>query len=424
MARASKQQFPRLTGASKSPRPRPRAALALALLLSAAAVASPATAMRSIETEAHWSGPVLGASSPLRVESEIISLKCRGDSLAATCDFEAKSRLSNPGTEAAAGMAVFYGVRAKPLALRIGGREAAAPTYDVKPFDAAVDAADGEVHLGQHQGFQRHAVALDVPAGATVEIVATGTLRLEPRIILSAGFVFPGIDARHPLLASGDATSYLHGLEYLVSPVASWAPKHRLEVRMRHPRSWQVNGSMSSPASSSYAGQLLTFAPTSVDGEVEEVGVQEGPAPAASRGLLVSFSAELPERLPMNGGPFVGLGSGFGNAGAERFRARFGYEIAAPSWLFESISVDVDFRERVVLTPALEAMTPQLFVLPALSVGIGLPIQLVPIAAPGVRLQGGIQIFFVGLTGAVDIFPGLDPSQGQVQGSLMARLSL
>jgi hypothetical protein len=425
MTRTSTEGFLQPGSTARSPRTRLRAGFALAALTAATAAAGPAAASASVDNAAQWSGAVLDHRSPLRVESETMAWKCRGDAGSSTCDFEATSRLSNPGTEAAAGIAMFYGVRATPLVVRAGGRELSPASYAARPFNTTADQTAAERQIGPRPEFHRHDVALEVPAGGTVEIVVTGTFKSEPTYRTEDHTDFSGLGGRHPLLATNTHDGNLYGLEYLVSPVASWAPRHRLEVRMRHPSSWQVQGGMSDSRGGGYWEIPLSFARSNVDGGVEERAVSEGPPPPGIRGLLVSFRAELPDRLPLHGGPFVGLGSGFGNAGVERFRMRFGYEIAAPSWLFESLSVDADFRERLVLTPALEATTPHLFfVLPALSVGVGLPIQLLPTATPGVRFQGGLQFVFVGLTGAVDVYPGLKPADGQVQGSVLARFSL
>ncbi|MFP6685451.1 MAG: hypothetical protein VB934_12090, partial [Polyangiaceae bacterium] len=125
-----------------------------------------------------------------------------------------------------------------------------------------------------------------------------------------------------------------------------------------------------------------------------------------------------------HGGPVVGLGGTFGDGGG--FRMRFGWEVAAPDWLLYSFNADTDFEERLVLAPVIEAATPSfLGIIPSASLGLGVPIRVVPIAHVGMRSQAAINFAYVGFVTSVDWYPGIssgDPDHLDV--TLMGRLSL
>lgn len=403
-----------------APHRRPSAfAAALAALVATLAGAPAALADHVEPSLAQWSGPVLDPDSPLRVESESIVLSCRSIAGGAACDFQARSVLVNPGADPSSGTVMFYAGRASSVAFTIGDRKVAPTAGDTARFDDVV------AHLTDMDAtLARHAVAVDVEAGARVEIGVTGTLGLGPSISYDLPLVIPAVQARHPLLQRDDTSDRSHVLHYLASPAARWTPAHRLVVRLTRPPSWSSDGSLWFLGKERSVVEDRSKA-TEAEGAVEQVYMHEGPARAGARGILVAAQLTIPHALPLIGGPFVAIGGTLGQGiDLEGFRGRIGWEIAAPRWLFESVSVETDFRRRVVVTPALEAMSPQLFFLPAIGVGAGVPIQLLPSVTPGIRLQASLQVFFVGFTATVDIFPGLPASEGVYQTSLMGRVSL
>ncbi|SEU38857.1 hypothetical protein SAMN05443639_12914 [Stigmatella erecta] len=77
----------------------------------------------------------------------------------------------------------------------------------------------------------------------------------------------------------------------------------------------------------------------------------------------------------------VQLGGGARLGEASRFMARLGYQLAAPESFLHSLSVETDFREQLVLTPLTQYATPQLFILPSLGFGVGVPVQVLPEAS-------------------------------------------
>jgi hypothetical protein len=374
-----------------------------------------------LEVPGQVSGPVLGPSSPLVVEDEKLSFRCSEGEDRPTCTFEARYRIANPTAETNGGLAAFYGVQAEGVVVRVNGRDARAKLSekDVERLDAEVRAVEDEgIWERFARQLQRTGFTVEVPAGGKAEIVTTGKLLLTRSVYHEYGI--DGLTARHPALRVGDPERRIYGVDYLLSPIRTWADVHRMEVSVRYPSSWEVTGGL-------YAGE---GAPHEIwktreeRGEKVESIVLEGKPDPKSKGGALTLRFSMPGGMVEHGGPFVGIGGVPGSGDAAGFRMRFGYEMAAPWWVIESVSADVDFRGRVVVTPAVEAVSGELVFLPSMAVGLGLPVQILPTPTVGGRILASLQYPFVGFVMAVDIFPAPAPRATDVQVSLMARLSL
>jgi hypothetical protein len=386
---------------------------------------SPARAEANIaaplEMPGQVSGPILGPSSPLVVEDEKLSFRCSEGDGRPTCTFEARYRIANPTEETHGGLAAFYGLEAEGVVVRVNGRDARArlSEEDERRFDAEVRAVEDEVEWERFaKRLQRTGFTVEVAAGGKAEIVTTGKLLLTRSIYHEYGL--DGVSARHPLLHQGDAEQHIYGVDYLLSPIRTWAEVHRMEVSVRYPSSWDVSGSL-------YAGEgspRETWRTREGRGEKVESIVLEGKPEPKSKGGALTMRISAPGRVVQHGGPFVGIGGVPGSGDAAGFRMRFGYEMAAPWWVIESISADFDFRGRVVVTPAVEAVSGQLVFLPSMGIGLGVPVQILPTPTVGGRILATLQYPFVGFVTAVDIFPAPAPRGTDVQVTLMGRLSL
>ncbi len=119
----------------------------------------------------------------------------------------------------------------------------------------------------------------------------------------------------------------------------------------------------------------------------------------------VEFASKRSGSLLRVGGPFVGIGS---QMRWDRHYAeavlRTGYEIAHPAWLIHSLATESDFKNVVVLTPAVEAALTGNWS-QIVSLGVGLPLRLTKETDVGVRGQFGIQFPLVGFVATFDFFP-------------------
>lgn len=374
-----------------------------------------------LEMPGQVSGPILGPSSPLVVEDEKLSFRCSEGADRPTCTFEARYRIVNPTAEKHGGVAAFYGLQAEGVVVRVNGRDArrALSAEDVQRLDAEVRAVeDEEVWRRFAESLQRTGFTVEIEPGGKAEIVTTGKLLLTRSIFHS--YEIDGLTARHPLLRQGDPERRIYGVDYLLSPIRTWAEVHRMEVSVRYPSSWEMTGAL-------YAGEGApqeSWRTREERGEKVESIVLTGKPEPKSQGGALSLRLSTPGNVAEHGGPFVGIGGVPGSGDAAGFRMRFGYEMAAPWWIVESVSADVDFRGRVVVTPAVEAVSGQILFLPSMGIGVGVPVQILPSTTVGARILGTIQYPFLGFVTAVDIFPAAAPRGTDVQVSLMARLSL
>ncbi len=85
-----------------------------------------------------------------------------------------------------------------------------------------------------------------------------------------------------------------------------------------------------------------------------------------------------------------------------------GWEIAAPEWLLIELSADLDLSGALTLTPTFKLASPQVYVIPSLSLGLGAPFRLAPRLDQGLRLQADAHFTALAVVASFDVFPGLD----------------
>jgi hypothetical protein len=130
------------------------------------------------------------------------------------------------------------------------------------------------------------------------------------------------------------------------------------------------------------------------------------------------ITAQRPLRFEA-GGPIVAAGLGWSPEGL-RPRLRVGWELAWPKLLVHSLVVETDARRRLTLIPAWELAIPEWHVVfPDLGVGLGVPVQLLPDARPGVRVQGRFGFWIFHIIGAWDHFPAIRGLPHENHGALM-----
>lgn len=266
----------------------------------------------------------------------------------------------------------------------------------------------------------RTGLAMVVEPGERQELVVSGVARPGatwfPR--------FPsGLRVRHLLLYRGrQARSY--GVDYLLSPIQTWAQAGPIEVEVRYPANWQFAGG---PIA---VGDVWEDA-WSVMRQISDGGwttAREGGVAVATRTLAadegdrLALELTVPGSRVFHGGPLVGVGS---VADLDNFGMRFGWEIAAPEWLHYSVNLDTDFDDYLTLTPLAEVATPFLGMLPHLGIGAGVPVRVQPDTQVGGRLNFTAGFGVINYVLTLDFYPGLSDSAEDVwQTSMFGQISL
>jgi hypothetical protein len=335
-----------------------------------------------------------------RTRSEVLGeelfFDCSGAEREEACRFEARYRLRNSTPEAEVIDAAFLGTRAGEVSVAFDG--------EPLPVAQGAEPAPGpDEALGRPKRatVERFGFTLTLPPGRGGELVVRGVVLLAQRF-LPSGYVWPAVQARHVLLSSGTQPVTFWDIDYLLGPIRTWAGNPKLHVSVRIPASWQVG---SSPNASARA------LPEAAGWQLR----REGAYTVAERHLEGASAPEwlniaLTQRKPWwtRGGAQLGLGARLG--GASRFMARLGYQLAAPESFLHSLSVETDFREQLVLTPLTQYATPQILILPSLGLGVGVPVQVLPDARPGVRLLVDVHMGPVGAAFSWDHYPQLRES--------------
>lgn len=229
------------------------------------------------------------------------------------------------------------------------------------------------------KGGAHGAYRLSVEAGAeAVRLVITGRFAPQGR---RGGWVLPAAVARHLILGGGRSQGRVQ-MGYL--PARGTPSK----LSVRGPSGWSVAG-----------------------GEVAVSGT----------GKVVPFSMEE-HRIFYRGGPLLGLGGALGPGSG--FRARFGYEVAAPSWLLYSLTLDTDFTRHLTLAATVEAASPALIIIPSVGIGVGLPVQVLPETLVGARVQASLQFAAVGFVTSLDIFPDLGSGADMLRWTLLFQIAI
>jgi hypothetical protein len=340
------------------------------------------------------------------VLGEELSFDCSGAEREEACGFEARYQLRNGTSEAEVIDAAFLGIRVSEVRVEFDGKPLSVAEGQVNPpestpstGDAAQAPSSPEEALGRlaRTPVQRFGFTLELPSERGGELVVRGVVRLERRF-LPSGYEWPAVQARHVLLSSARRASYWD-IDYLLGPIRTWAGNPALHVTVRIPSEWEVG---SSP--DAYASTL----PEATGWQVRREGAQA----VAERRLEAASAPEwlniaLMQRKPWwtPGGVQLGLGARLGNG--SRFMARLGYQLAAPESFLHSLSVETDFREQLILTPLTQYATPQILIIPSLGLGVGVPVQVLPEARPGLRLLVDLHFGPVGAALSWDHYPRL-----------------
>jgi hypothetical protein len=197
-------------------------------------------------------------------------------------------------------------------------------------------------------------------------------------------------------------------LEYLMSPINSWASVGDITISVRHPSWWALRGALVGPvAGKGDKRESLDFA------EARDAGAIVSTAKTSGR-QRERLSLELTPIPPIieNGGPFVGLGGRVGSHGG--FRMRVGYDVAIRRLFIASLALESDLTHIMQIVPAVEIATPGVLILPSVSLGVGGAVQVRPETLGAVRIQGSIHWFPLGFVAAVDLYPKPSKTDPQI----------
>jgi hypothetical protein len=393
-----------------------------ALLFSSTALANiaavqPDPALVAAPARAAGTGEPKSRPVGLHVVAERLVFDCSEEDGRPVCDFRAIYRVKNRSGARQAVVAAFLGVHTSGVKIRVADRAVSHTLTDaeVKRIDAAVQGVIDDkknrtsFSLERQKALSHAGFKLTVEAGQEARVEATG--RVRPGRLFVPSYAVDAVRTRHPLLGTR-SPGQEYDLEYLVAPIRTWGSVGAIQVMLRHPASWEVGisttGDARKPRQQSRA-----------DGDSRTVELALSPAVD-----LLRVHVGLPPRVLLNGGVLLGLGGTLDDP--RGFRARLGYEIAAPGWLFHGLTVDTDFTDELVVTPTWEAATSGVMVIiPSLAVGLGVPVQVKPEVTAGIRMQLTLQWPFIGLVTTFDLYPGLDTGgRGFFQATMLAQIAL
>ncbi|RKG96861.1 hypothetical protein D7V97_35085 [Corallococcus sp. CA053C] len=325
--------------------------------------------------------------------SEKLDFDCAEVEHEAVCHFEARYRLRNGTPEAEVIDAAFLGLRTREVSVQFDGEPLPVTEGQADPMGPT----SGSARLAQSP-VERFGFTLTLPPGREGELLVRGLMQLERRF-LPSGYVWPAVQARHALLSPGPARATHWDIDYLLGPIRTWAGNPNLHVTVRVPSAWEVG---SSPDASAHTLPVATGWRLRHE---DAHGVAERRLTAASAPEWLNVTLTKPKPWWTPGGVQLGLGARLGDD--SRFMARLGYQFAGPESFLHSLSVETDFREQVVLTPLTQYATPQVAIIPSLGLGLGIPVQVLPEARPGLRLLADLHFGPLGAALSWDHYPAL-----------------
>lgn len=345
-----------------------RALIAIALLL------APITAARAIPPPRIPTLAPPTLEGALTVSAHHVELDCRALASRGHCLATVSIAISGSG------VVTVEHAPGELAALRLDGRtvQVPAPPLDLEPIALSI-------HEGEH----------------TLVV----TRRVLPSQELGREWLVPACEARHLLLHRGRPAASRTLAVQLVDPPHR-AARHTFELRVLADRDLALRPvpyAADPPWSETDGARVLRL---------------EDPADTAGSTRLVAF--DDPGEVFHHGGPMLGIGARLNGDGS--FRVRLEYEVAFAEWILPGLSVDADLVTGWTITPRVEVATPVVLVLPSLSFGVGVPIQLEPDPDVGLRLLVGLAFGPAGISASFDLFPSDDGVA--VESAIMARISL
>lgn len=121
------------------------------------------------------------------------------------------------------------------------------------------------------------------------------------------------------------------------------------------------------------------------------------------RHLLLYTPVTCGKKLNLHNGGFS-IDNGWSTSSG--YVSRYGYEIAFPWFLMESVHYETDYQSYHAFIFMINVSTPQVLLLPMFSFGVGVPVDFQKGTRAGIRLQAGLQLFLAGFYYSFDVYPG------------------
>ena len=335
------------------------------------------------------------AGTPLEVRAETLDFTCRAVGEEPICRFVATYDVINPTTQPRTATVAFIGTRTHEVEVV----ESSKATYRV------LSAAEAAPFLAEwNAAFDAKAPALEftLEAGAATTITATGILL--PGRLTVPSYARDATVVRHPLMGARTSRPTSFDLDYLLSPLRSWAGSPRVSVSVTTPDTWGAP-EVTVKDTGAEAPRVVTGTDFVLESSVTE---------------RLSIRVTLPRPRISAGGMMVGLGGTVVAPSGLRFR--LGGEFAAPGWLLWSLCAETNFTNQHLVVPAAEAVVDSLLnVIPSFGFGLGVPVRIMPSPGVGGRAQVSLHWPWVGAVFALDVFPA-QPSP--VQFSIFGQVGL
>lgn len=354
---------------------------------------------RHLRSPASITSPVLMAEE-IREVGTTLSLACeptkdgrRQDS--PRCALQVTHRIRNEGAATITSSAVVGLVSAENLEIRRDGL-----VVDRAPTDAETKrwrAAEEAQHTSVHETIEPVARAFDVTLdpGESIEVAITAAVTLDLR---TKGCWRPAIQLRH------DAPAPAPAYGPFVYRIAGGAPRV-IDIEVELPRGWVLDGREGDLAPRGVARERLG------DGR-RRYHTQRTPSDDSLR-----IAVGRPLRFS-RGGPIVGVGIDIGHGPRPRLRVGWEAAIARPWWI-QSLVVESDLRSMTVV-PA-TAVAASFFHIA--SVGVGMPVRVLPEPRVGVRAQLSYGWKRIDILGTFDAYPGSRGS-AELRGGVMLQVGL
>ncbi|MDP3236646.1 MAG: hypothetical protein Q8N26_27890 [Myxococcales bacterium] len=333
------------------------------------------------------------AGTPLEVRAETLDFNCRAVVDEPICRFVATYDVINPTTRPQTATVAFIGTRTHEVEVV----ESSKATYRV------LSAEEAAPFLAEwNAAFDPRAPALEftLEPGAATSITATGILI--PGRLTVPSYVRDAAAVRHPLISARASLPTTFDLDYLLSPLRSWAGSPRVSVSVTTPDTWG-------------APEV-----TVKDTGASSPRVVTGPDFVLESSVTERLSIRVTLPRPRLYGMMLGLGGAVLAPSGPRLR--LGGEFAAPGWLLWSLCAEIDFSSRYVVVPAAEAVVDSLLnIIPSLGFGLGVPVRIFSSPGVGGRAQVSLHWPWVGAVFALDVFPA---QRDAVQFSIYVQLGL
>lgn len=357
------------------------------------------------------SAPYFTAPDSLVAGDEEVWLDCAG----VECVWKSRHTIRNDGADDVRTKLIVVSSGASNLKVLIDGsplplgtpRETTANPQEPDPEIESTTAPLTAVDYGRAE-FEARSAWLSIPPDTEVNIELSAVMRPE-RWECDCGFW--GIRARHLLVTSVATKRHVAFARLQELPSA---PDTKWRARVNAPRGEGLTvHAVDAPdrgtrRARDYEVELDRSVARAIDFELDQEWANSRLTPRARAG-----------------GPFVGVGGGFGDGRGLRLRG--GYEFAFPQFVAWGLAVESDAKRHVEVIPTVELVPPwgtvlSLFPMPGL--GFGAPVQVWPQPRAGFRTQLSVGWYFVTIVGSLDLYPAANGDARMLRGGLLLQLSL